>query len=172
MSLSLRLWSAPMKSQVKRSRCSSCLARSSWARFSPTSTMPPSARAGSSSASRYLIAASTSTPGPIFSRTRSRFSRTRLGSGIEHGQAGLAPGHPVVAAVREVEGLAAARAVADVLHALAPPRRELLGDHLPEVEHAAVGDALMLREPLEHLLAHLEAALADARPDRGGGRLV
>ena len=43
-----------MKSQVNRSPCASCLASSSWARFSPTSSMPASASAGRSSASTYF----------------------------------------------------------------------------------------------------------------------
>ena len=77
MSFTLRLWSAPMKSQVNRSRWRSCFASSSWARFSPTSSMPASASAGRSSASTYLIAARISTSEPIRSRTRSRFSLTR-----------------------------------------------------------------------------------------------
>src|SRR4051794_2938561 len=168
MSLSLRLWRAPMKSQVKRSPQRPCFASSSWARFSPTSSMPPSASAGSSSASRYLIAASTSTSAPIFSRTRSRFSRTRFASGIEHCQPGLAPGASLVAAVREVEVRPAARAVVDLLDLLDAARCELLRDDLSQVEHSALGDAVVVRELLEHLLADLEAALADARSDSGG----
>src|SRR5919204_25810 len=60
-SLTLRLWSAPMKSQVNSPACCSRLASRSCARFSPTSSMPPSASAGSSSADTYLIAARTST---------------------------------------------------------------------------------------------------------------
>src|SRR5688500_5024681 len=150
MSFSLRLWRAPMKSQVNRSRCSSCLARRSWARFSPTRSMPASASAGRSDASTYLVAASTSTSGPIRSRTRSRLRRT-VSASIEHDHPRLAAGQAVVAAVGEVEVGVAAGAAVEVLHLRDAGAGEPRLDHLAKVEHAAVGGAPDVLELGEHL---------------------
>src|SRR5918992_2402649 len=169
MSFSLRLWMAPMKSQVKRSPCSSCLARRSWARFSPTSSMPASASAGRSAASTYLVAASTSTSGPIRSRTRSRLRRT-VSASIQHDYPGLAAGQAVVAAMREVQVRVAARAAVEVLDLRDPRRAEPGLDHPAQVEHAAVGGAAHVLELGEHLPAHLVAAAPDAGPHGGRRR--
>src|SRR5918999_4175719 len=169
MSFSFRLWRAPMKSHVNRSRCSCCFARRSWARFSPTSAMPASASAGRSPASTYFVAASTSTSGPIRSLTRSRLRRT-VSASIEHDHPRLAPRKPVVAAVGEIEVGVAARAAVEVLDLGDPGGGEPRVDHLAQVEHAAVGGAADVLELGEHLRADLVAAAADARPDGGGGR--
>src|ERR671915_352801 len=171
MSFSLRLWRAPMKSHVNRSRCSSCLARRSWARFSPTSSMPASASAGRSAASTYLVAASTSTSGPIRSRTRSRLRRTGSAS-IQHGHSRLAPGEAVVATVREVEVGVAAGAAVEVLDLRDAGDSEPGVDHLAQVEHAAVRGATDVHELREHLGADLVAAPADAGADGGGRRAL
>src|ERR671915_2061566 len=168
MSLSLRLWIAPMKSHSNRSRWRSCLASRSWARFSPTRRIPASASAGRSPASTYFVAASTSTSGPIRSRTRSRVRRT-VAASIEHDHPRLAPGDPVVAAVGEVEVGVAARAAVEVLDLGDPRGGEPRVDHPTQVEHAAVGGAPHVLELGEDLRADLVAAAADARPD-GGGR--
>ncbi len=89
------LWSCPMKSHSNSSPCAATLASRSWARFSPTSRTPASARTGRSSADTYLIAASSSTsrracPGrapearsaaaAICSRSRLRFALTSSAS--------------------------------------------------------------------------------------------
>src|ERR671914_320641 len=169
MSFSLRLWMAPMKSQVKRSPCSSCLARRSWARFSPTSSMPASASAGRSAASTYLVAASTSTSGPIRSRTRSRLRRT-VSASIQHGHSRLAAGEPVVAAVGEVQTGVAAGAAVEMLDLRHAGGGEPGVDHLAQVQHAAVGGAPDDLELREDLGADLVAAPADAGAHGGGRR--
>src|ERR687895_2443828 len=171
MSFSFRLWRAPMKSHVNRSRCSSCFARRSWARFSPTSSMPASASAGRSPASTYFVAASTSTSGPIRSLTRSRLRRT-VSASIEHNHPRVATGEPVVAAVGEGEGGGAARAAVEGLDLGDPRGGEPRVDHLAQVEHAAVGGAADVLELGEHLRADLVAAPADAGADGGGRRAV
>src|SRR5215210_1089891 len=170
-SFTLRLWSCPMKSQVNRSPCASCLASSSCARFSPTSSMPASASAGRSSASTYLTAARISTSVPICSRTRSRLRMTSSGS-IAHDDPRLAPRHAVVAAVGEVELRRAACAAVLVLHVRDARAGELSRDDGSQVEHAPDGRAVDVREGLEHLVADLVAAAADPRshPGRGGRR--
>src|ERR671922_2014394 len=155
-----------MKSQVKRSRCCSCLASSSCARFSPTRSMPASARAGRSSTSTYLMAAQISTSGPMRSRTRSRLAATRSGS-IAYHQPRLATGDASIAAMREVQIRPAARAVVEVLHLRDPGRGELARYHGAQVELEAGRYALQVRERLEHLGTDLVAAPAYARPDRG-----
>src|ERR687891_1359666 len=164
MSFSLRLWRAPMKSHVNRSRCCSCLASRSCARFSPTSSMPASASAGRSPTSTYFVAASTSTSGPIRSRTRSRLRRT-VSASIQHDHPRLAPCEAVVAAVGEVEIGVAAGAAVEVLDLRHPRGGEPRFDHLAEVEHAAVGGAPDVLELGEHLRADLVAAPADAGAD-------
>src|SRR5919106_6475445 len=166
MSFSLRLWMAPMKSHMKRSPCSSCLARRSWARFSPTSSMPASASAGRSAASTYLVAASTSTSGPIRSRTRSRLRRT-VSASIQYDHSRLAPRDAVVPTVREVEVGVAAGAAVEVLDIRDAGGGEPGVDHLAQVEHAAVGSATDVLELREHLGADLVAAPADAGADGG-----
>ena len=55
------------------------LASRSWARFSPTSSMPASASLPSSSSATYLTAARICTPSGSSSRTRATLSRTRAG---------------------------------------------------------------------------------------------
>src|SRR4051812_3324321 len=175
-SLILRLWSAPMKSQLKSSRCASCFATKSWARFSPTSSTPASARTGSSSAGTYLIAAQISTS-PMRSRTDSRLLRIRAASrplncsGTQH-QPGLPPRDAGIATVREVQILPAARAAVEVLDLLDAAGAQLvLGDD-PQVEHPALGGAVDVLELGAHLVAHLVAAASDPRPHGGRGGLV
>src|ERR671914_60800 len=140
MSFSLRLWMAPMKSQVKRS---------------PGST--------------YLVAASTSTSGPIRSRTRSRLRRT-VSASIQHDHSRLAPGEAVVATVREVEVGGAAGAAVEVLDLRDAGGGEPGVDHLAQVQHAAVGGAPDDLELREDLGADLVAAPADAGAHGGGRR--
>ena len=79
MSLTLRLWSWPMKCQRKTPGYASALATRSCARFSPSSVTPASASTPSSSSGTYLTAASSSAS-PISERMRSAFSRTRAAS--------------------------------------------------------------------------------------------
>ena len=73
-----------MKSQVKPGWAAALTARS-WARFSPTTSIPASASAPSSSTATYLTAARTWTSSgsrparSISSRTSSRLARTRVG---------------------------------------------------------------------------------------------
>src|SRR5215212_10976728 len=108
---------------------------------------------------------------PMRSRTRSRFPRTRSGAGIEHRQPGLAPGHAVIAAVREVELGTAAGAVVHVLHGFNAGGLELAGYDRSQVEPAAVGNAVEAGECRQHLLAHLVATAAYSGPDRRRGRV-
>src|SRR5215211_4236346 len=164
-SRTLRDCSAPMKSQVNRSPCASCFSASCCARFSPTSVTPPSARAGRSSTSRYLTAASTSTSGPMASRTRSRFVRTRSASIADH-HARLTAGHPPVAAVGEEQLRVAARAQVNLGDLAHPLGLQLLAGDRAQVEVGLAGAA----EGGRHLLAHLETAWPDAGTDGGGRR--
>ena len=100
----------------------------------------------SSSASTYLVAARISTPGPQRSRTRSRLRRTvagsmsRIGSGIDPGEAALAPGAPGVAPVGEEQLRVAARAEVARLDRLDPGRGEQPARDLRQVEHPPGGD--------------------------------
>src|SRR5215217_5757697 len=158
-----------MKSQVNRSPWSACLASSSCALFSPTSSIPAAASAGRSSGSTYFTAARISTSGPIRSRTASRLPRTRSGS-IAHNDARLAAGHAVVAAVGEIELWRAAGAAVQVLDVRDASSRELSGDHGAQVEHAPGSRSLDARERLHYLRPDLVAATPDARTDGGRGR--
>src|SRR5262249_57332859 len=105
--------------------------------FSPTSVTPASARAGRSSASTYLVAASTSTAGPTCSRTRARFWRiTSASSKPPHHP--LTTGAAAVAAMREVATAPADRALlrpVDLAHARrlqrAPRTQPQVGITLP-----------------------------------------
>src|SRR5829696_2663015 len=157
-----------MKSQVNRSPCASCFASRSCARFSPTSSIPASARAGRSPASTYLTAASISMSGPICSRTDSSLRRTRSGS-IAHDDARLAAGHASVAAVGKVELRLAAGAPVHVLDVRDPGRLELCGDDHAQVEHPRGGGSFDAGERIEHLVADLVAAAPDAWPDSRDG---
>src|SRR6476469_1835138 len=167
-SRTLRLCTWPMKSQVNRSRCASCLAISASDRFSPTSRTPPSCSAGRSSASTYLVAARICTSGPTRSRTSARFSAIRAGSSKQPHHP-LPAGDAVVAAVREVAILGADRALAGDGHLLDPaPAKRALGAQ-PQIR-AAVTDDVLAETPGQqdgHILAHLVAAGACPRPDRG-----
>src|SRR5512134_1970294 len=163
MSLSFRLCTAPMKSQVNRSRCDSCFESRSCARFSPTSSTPACASAGRSLAATYFVAARISTSGPTWSRTRSRLRRMASAS-IQHHQPRLAAGQPPVATMREEEVGMAARAKVEVMHLGDSRCGQLAVDHRAQVEHAAVGHVLESGEGLEHLGAYLVAAAADPGP--------
>src|SRR3954454_21403402 len=168
ISRTLRLWTWPMKSQVKRSRCASCLAISASDRFSPTSVTPAAASAGRSSASRYLVAARICTSGPIRSRTRARFPAIRAGSSKQPHHP-LPAGDPVLAPVREVAVLGTDRALAGDGNLLDAARAKRTLGAQPQVG-AAVADGVLAQAPRQragHVRAHLVAAGPRPRPDRG-----
>src|SRR4051812_639760 len=152
-----------MKSQVS-SGCAAALASRSWARFSPASVMPASARTPICSSGTYLVAARISTDSPTCARTSARLARTRSTT------SGATPRPP---GGRWCRGRAGARrtartaggaqaAVVDLGDARgleAAARREL------EVEVPAAGD--LGREPRADLVADLVAAGSDPGPDGG-----
>ena len=73
----MRLCRCPMKSHVKRSPATACLASSCSTRFSPTSAMPASASTARSAGSTYLTAASSSTASGGAARARRRLGHGR-----------------------------------------------------------------------------------------------
>src|SRR5690348_13973277 len=167
-SRTLRLWTWPMKSQVNRSRCASCLVISASDRFSPTSRTPPSCNAGRSSASTYLVAARISTSGPTRSRTSARFSAIRAGSSKQPHHP-LPAGDAVVTAVREVAVLGADRTLASNGHLLDAARAKRPLGAQPQVG-ASVADDVLTETPGQragHVLAHRVAARSRPGPDRG-----
>ena len=58
-----------MKCQRNASPYAACLAARSWARFSPTTSTPASARIAMSCSATYFVAATIVTAGPSSSRT-------------------------------------------------------------------------------------------------------
>src|SRR5205823_3082735 len=134
-----RLWTWPMKSQVKSSPQAACLAIRASLRFSPTSVTPPSARLGRSSASTYLVAASTSTDCPTSARTRARFSRTTAASStLPHHP--LPAGDPGVPPMREVTAGVADRALAGHFDAGGPSPLERTPGTQPQIGAAVLHD--------------------------------
>src|SRR4051794_33577804 len=65
--------------------------------------------------------------------------------------------------MREEQVRVAARAVVHVLDLFDPEPAELMFRHGAKVEHPTVGDGVVVRERLEHVVAHLVAT----RPDPG-----
>src|SRR5215208_5627298 len=128
--LTLRLCSAPMNSQVNRSPCASCLATSS------------------------------STSGPMASRTRWRFAPTRSGS-IADDHPRLPAGDAIVAPVREEELGMAARAQVDLPDLPRPVAFQLIAGDGAKVQPALPAAP----EGTRHLLPHLVAATADTGAD-------
>src|SRR3954451_15363167 len=157
-----------MKSQVKSSPYRSCFAASASARFSPTSVTPASASTGRSAASTYFVAASTSTPGPTSSRTWASRSRTTRGS-ITCAHHALPPGDATVPPVREEALGRADRALLRDVDPLDAASLQCPACAQPEIGTAVVHH--VLAEPCSkrpgHVLPHLVATRAGARPDRG-----
>src|SRR6185437_5879551 len=168
MSRTLRLWTWPMKSQVKRSPCAACFAARASVRFSPTSVIPASWSAGRSSASTYFVAARISTPGPTSSRIRPRLRAMAAASAIEHPHDSLAAGDAAVAPVREVPVGIADRALARDRDLGRARRLERPPRAPPQVGPAVADDVGAEAGPqaLGDVLAHLVAARPGARPDR------
>ena len=161
----------------ERSRWRSCLASRSCARFSPTSSMPASARAGSSSAATYLMAARISHARRRSARGRARGSSRHPGAAVNASrvsQPRLPARDPVVAPVGEVA--APARQLVQRSRCstrVDAGRVELLSAIPAQVEHAPVG--ARRRGPRRRASTSspdLVAAGPDARADRGGGRPV
>src|SRR3954471_6904068 len=153
-----------MKCQRKASPQRACLASRSCARFSPTTSIPASARAPRSSAARYLVAATIVTSGPSCARIRSWFARTVSG---DKPNDALPPGDPFVAAVREEVLGRAGRAEVDPVDPGTARRAQRPLGGAPEVELPVADEAEAVRtaERRRHLLADLVAARADAGPD-------
>src|SRR6476661_7586343 len=168
MSRTLRLCTWPMKSQMNRSRCASCLTIRASDRFSPTSRTPPSCNAGRSSASTYLVAARICTSGPTRPRTSARFSAITAGSSKQPHHP-LPAGDAAVAPVREVAILGADRALARNCHVLDAARAKRALGAQPQVGAAVADDVLpeAAGQRAGHVLAHLVAAWPRPRPDRG-----
>ena len=140
-----------MKSHVNASPQRSCFATRSCARFSPTSVMPPSASAPSSSTGTYLIAAQISTSSGSRAgvgdarRARARGSpRSRAGSrpvnSRRHDRHTIPPWRPVTPSSRRCEkntsGSQYVQRPTSWMCATPPARSLRLGDRL-QVEHAA-----------------------------------
>src|SRR6185312_11822460 len=168
ISRTLRLWTWPMKSHVKRSPWAACLAARASLRFSPTSVMPASWSAGRSSASTYFVAARISTPGPTSSRIRARLRPIAAASAIEHSHHSLAAGDAAVAPVREVAVGMADRALARHGHLGRARRLERPPGAQPQVGPAVPDDVRPeagLQAPAD-VVAHLVAARPGAGADR------
>src|SRR4029079_12224509 len=167
-SRTLRLCTWPMKSQVNRSLCASCLVISASDRFSPTSRTPPSCSAGRSSASTYLVAARICTSGPTRPRTSARFSAIRAGSSKQPHHP-LPAGGAVVTPVREVAMLGADRALARNGHLLDAARAKRALGAQPQVG-ASVADDVVTEaagQRAGHVLAPLVTTKPRPRPDPG-----
>src|SRR5580765_2171862 len=163
----LRLCRWPMKCQRNRSPWAACLASRSCARFSPTTSIPASARVAMSSTETYFVAATIVTSGPTSSRTRA--SRAAICSADEAKDA-LGAARPAGAAFAEEEVCPAARAEVESIDGA---RSRVEGGPLgcgPQVELAAGDDPISEARPVgaRDLIPHLVAARADRRPDDGG----
>src|SRR5688500_15504562 len=146
-----------MKCQRKASPYSACFASRSWARFSPTTSTPASARAAISSTETYLVAATSVTSGPISARIRSRLRRIVSGDNRDDS---LDAARLPVAPVREEEVGVAGRAQVDPLDLRDARRPQCSLAARPEIEHPAPHDvgSEADAERLGHLLSHLVAA--------------
>ena len=179
-SRTLRLWSAPMKSQLNRSRWSSCLASRSWARFSPTSSIPASASAGSSPAGHVLDRGADlhRRPDPLAAPSRGcsgrRAESRPLNSSATQHQARLASRHPARRGGGRRTGRRGRRCSRSTcsiaLHS--PPARARARRPPAGRASGPAPTPSMSRELGAHLVAHLVAAAPDAGPDRGRRRLV
>src|SRR5262245_18727610 len=155
-----------MKCQRKRSPWAACLASRSWARFSPTMSIPASASAGMSSTETYFVAATIVTSGPTSSRTRA--SRSAIGS-ADKAKDALGAARATGAAPAEEQVGVAARADVDAVDGRgARVARRALGRG-PEVEDAAADDvgAEARAVGARHLVPHRVAARADRGADHG-----
>ncbi len=177
-SRTLRLCSWPMKSQVNASPMASDLTARSWARFSPTSVTPASARTASSSTGTYLTAASTSMSAgsrpaaSIWSRTRSRLARTV--SARRPWIRSTTPRPPVVRSRRRHADASTAAPAARTActgrcrdTALTPAASSWRRAISLRSRLSAAADARVLGERRVDLVSDLVAARAGARPDRG-----
>src|SRR3954471_2781661 len=163
----LRLCRWPMKCQRNASPWAACFASRSWARFSPTISIPASARAPSSSTETYFVAATIVTESPTSSRIRSY--RERISSG-EVGKDSLDASRLGVAAMREEELGVARRAEVEALNLVDAGLPQGALCRLRQVEVPSVHDpgAEALLVGLRDLLPHLVAARADRGTDRRG----
>src|SRR5690349_20667483 len=137
--LALRLCRWPMKCHRKASPCAACLASRSWARFSPTTSIPASAKVAMSSTDTYFVAATIVTSGPISSRTRAR--RAAICS-ADNAKDALSSSRPAGATLGEEEIRAAACAEIDPFDSLRARVEGRLLRGGPEVELAVAHDAL------------------------------
>src|SRR5919201_6066608 len=90
----LRLWRWPMKCQRNASPYRACFASRSWARFSPTTSIPASSRAPRSSAATYLVAATIVTSGPSSALMRSKLEPTVSADNCDDALGSTRPPHP------------------------------------------------------------------------------
>src|SRR5215204_3610151 len=165
-----RLCRWPMKCQRNASPYRSCFAARSWARFSPTTWIPASARTAMSSGETYFVAATMVTSGPVSARMRSYRSRTSSASNKAEDAVGSA--RPARAPLREEEVRVAERAQVEPVDALAPGGTERALGGAPQVQLALVHQARAEAglERLRHLAADLVAARPDSRADGGRER--
>src|ERR1044072_1743644 len=137
--LALRLCRWPMKCQRNASPWRACLASRSWARFSPTTSMPASARPPSSSTSTYFVAATIVTCCPPSSAwIRSRFERMFSADNAENAlDSTWLSGSPV----REEELRVAGGADVEAVDARDSGRAQRALGSAPQVEIAPAQDA-------------------------------
>src|SRR3954471_14472602 len=167
ITFSLWLCRWPMKCQRNASPWAACFASRSWARFSPTTSIPASARAPSSSTETYFVAATIVAESQTSSRIRSY--RERISSG-EVGKDSLDASRLAVAAMREEELGVARRAEVEALDLVDAGFPQCALCRLRQVEVPSVHDpgAEALPVRLRDLLPHLVAARADRGTDRRG----
>ena len=157
----LRLWRCPMKCQRKASPWAACLASRSCALFSPTTSIPASARTAISPTETYFVAATIVTSGPTSSLTRASRSRT---CSAEKANDALCAARPSRAALGEEEVWAAGRAEVDSLDiggsgALAAIPRRSRGRAFRRARRGAEP----LAERAGHVLSNLVTTGADRR---------
>src|SRR6266536_4280556 len=124
-----------MKCQRKRSPYRACFASRSWARFSPTTSMPASASACISSTVTYFVATTTVTDGPASALMRSYRSRSSSGDTREDS---LDAARLPVAPVGEEELGMARSAEIESLHLRDTGRTQCLLGCPPQIEARTV----------------------------------
>src|SRR5207237_3184384 len=159
----------PMKCQRKASPCRVCLASRSWARFSPTTSIPAPASTGSSSASTYFVAATIVTSGPSSPRIRSRFAPTVLADKPENALDATRLSCP---SLGEEEVRVAGGAEVEAVDPGDAGRAQRPLGGAPEVELAVAQEpkAEGATKRLGHVFTHLVAARADSGADDRGNQ--